>query len=578
MKKIKPIYIYVLALGTAFSFLGLNLVSWERDELLVRGFSQWLDYPVHLAFSRAMESIQISQIFQTHPYFPWTPFNYYFVPDYLVTLLLKMGLRFDLALLFPTVLAFILYVHQKALFLSRKNLPFSVTVFSDLLFLLWGGLGFVLFLLYPNEFGITNNYELTNFYFSEPFSFICYYANPLNGQFFASKNVVFGLALFFLSLNLLESRKFGLLLGVLVLFPFFHAHSFLFFIIWWGLSLVWECRKKDIKGLLWFLASAFLCLVILKMTILRYSGQGFLELIWGWRSSPFSLETYNVLILGTGFFWPLVIWAFYKLRGESFVRFLAAFVCLALLMTHFIKWQPNIWDNIKIYNFAHLVAAMILALFISRFKKKFVAWGLVGLLCLNGIWETSLIHFSYRHQYPLVNRSDLELSEKFSKAYSGGKVLYENLHNHWYPILNGTNIAVGFLYNLWTWGVPYQSYLTQLAPLLNGSGSSADHLKLGIRYVIASKKERLFPPADQDINPPYFMMGFDLKTRNLKELYPEWYYPRKSKNALPYFYVNSTIFPRVNIAYYKAHYPVILEDKNWLIFDVGQSLDKVVIQ
>jgi hypothetical protein len=500
--KIKPtqllVTIFLLAIIIYWAVFWIGVVGLdELGNLRINSDSMWADWAAHLTMVNRM-ALGDKLILDQSPFVIGYPFSYPFVANLISALLIKTGLSVIISMtltsfaycVFGTVL---LYIFLKKIYNSA-----ATAIVGTIIFYLGGGFGFTLL---PDDFtvdqGIWNFLtHLPHKYTHQP-ELSLHLLNVIEGAFAPQRAFTLGfpVTLIILIFLLTNIRRLKLMpikslflsamgLGVVIgLMPLIHTHSFLalFFILAaWSIGSFFlfsdHTRKKLV--LFWGLLLATSLLISIPIYYSFFAQNIHQEFIhWqpGWYASEDHISWLYFWWWNWGLTPILAILAGIKLIKESIKKhhdknyeklvIFAPFIIIFVLI-NLIKFQPNIWDNTKLWiwssvGISSLAAHYLVATWKNSYKKSPVIKHSIriGLIIIFFISITSGLLDAFRavnfklHSYVMYSAEELSLAEWVKKDTPIDSIwLTSDKHNHWLDNLSGRQALLGYRGWLWTHG------------------------------------------------------------------------------------------------------------------------------
>ena len=378
-------------------------VLYGQDGAYWCGQSTYGDLPMHLGF---IKSIAEQGLFP--PQYPLLAgqeqYGYPFLCESVSSVFLLLGAGLKFACVLPQLVALVA-VFGGGWLLARQLLGQAVKAsLAYVLFFLGSGFGFVYFL----ESGPQDLARIFTAYYETPTNYVeenIRWVNPIADLLIPQRATLFGWALLFPCLVLLarfafggEKRLWPFLALLAALLPLVHTHSALALVLLCAvlfLRAVLTFRSAPKQLLPWIQFAAAAGIVWLPMMLTQIlpqtqSGSGFLRWHFNWANE------------GDGYFWfyikniglvyllliPAFLWA-----GKQ-LRWIYGGGLLILLVSEFIVFQPNNYDNNKLLFVWHLLGCILVANLIvdllRRVDKKSVQRVLAAMLVFTGTFGSLL--------------------------------------------------------------------------------------------------------------------------------------------------------------------------------------------
>jgi len=351
------------------------LLPGSTQELL-GGQSTFGDLAMHLSMTN---SIATQQTFPPdYNIFAGSKLSYPFLVNSLSSTFYLLGASLRDALLIPSIIITFYLVFGFYFLVYYLLARHMASYIASLLFFFNGGFGFIYFLdgLRNNPSNFTRMFEEwyhtpTNYneHFIRWSNVICDMLVPQRTTLIGWAIVFF---LFWLALRAIENKKnlYFLVLGIMTgLMPMIHTHSFLAFgviaFVWFVIELIKETKRIEyIKKWLYFgIPVAILALPQLMFwTFSQATGDGFTRFHFNWANE--------------GDIW---LWFYIKNIGIVFILALPAFLSVSkrlqkiyiaplvlFLIADFIVFQPNLYDNNKLFYMWYLFTVIIVVAFLLQ--------------------------------------------------------------------------------------------------------------------------------------------------------------------------------------------------------------------
>lgn len=367
------------------------------------GQSTYGDLPMHLSF---IKSIAEQGLFP--PEFPMlsgqTLYGYPFLCESVSSVFLLLGAPLKFACILPQVVA--LAAVFGGGWLLAKNLlqNSSKASLAYVLFFLGSGFGFAYFL----EGGAENFTRIFTAYYETPTNYVeenIRWVNPIADLLIPQRATLFGWALLFPCLALLmrfalngERRLWPALVLLAASLPLVQTHSALALVLICGVLFVQALmvHRTDLHALRpWLLfagATGILWLPLMLTQILPHTqeGSGFLRWHFNWSNEGDNYFWFYIKNIGLVYILllPAFLWAGKKLR------WVYGGGLLILLLSEFVEFQPNNYDNNKLLFIWHLLGCILVAnLLVDLLKKvdkKSVQAVLAAMLVFTGTFGSIL--------------------------------------------------------------------------------------------------------------------------------------------------------------------------------------------
>lgn len=523
-------FIIPIFLISALIFLIFYKSIYVSDDSIIAGNRLvWVDWPIHISL--------ISSFVFGNNFPPQNPLHaggvttYPFFIEFLSAILQSLGATLKNSLVAPGIiftltLIYLLYAFGRIFFDKC-----SVAILGIYVGLFWGGLGFIYFF---RDLTQSSNFLQTLFFPPNEYTFYSQYNlwffTPLYSELLPQRAFLLGSPIFFVSLILLvlgisKNSKSKILIAAYLtaILPFFHMHSFIsaviFAITYITVSLIDILKTKSKEKLKRFLTtiSIYYFLPILGLGLiqlpffLQVGSQSFAPSL-GWLKGD---DNFFVFWLkNTGFFWPLWIIGFLKIKNKIARNILISSLPLFILPNLF-RFAPWAYDNLKIFTYWYLIGGFAVSTALVNFWHKnylgkILAVLLFITLTLSGLLEIIRIINTDKTKIPLWNKGDIEFSKVIiERTEPESTILTAAIHDHPVTSLSGRNIVIGFPGNAWSWGYSdWQQREQDVKSMFKADHTTAPALlkKYNVDYVLIGPRERNFEP---QLNENYFSQNFE---------------------------------------------------------------------
>src|SRR3989339_461457 len=459
----------------------------------------WTDWPVHIAIISSF--VQGNNFPPQNPLYAGQTISYPFFADFLSAVLQVLGASLKTSLIIPGIIlgiSVIVLIYFLGIILTGSKKTAIVGLFIGIF---WGGLGFLYFL---QDLLTSSNFWQTLLFPPHEYTFYgeknLWFFSFLYSELLPQRGFLFGLPMFLLGLIFLilgisrNKNSYLLASGCLVaIMPFFHMHSYLSFL---------------------FLISVLIPLTILTDLIqlplfISLNLSQTVGLNWGWMKGHENIFLF--WFKNTGFFWPLFIFAIFKIKLAPVARNVLIASVILFILPNIIRFAPWPYDNLKIMTYWYLIGAFFVAESLLYFYKKndlgkIIATVLFITLIISGVIEVTRIFNTQKTKINLWSRNDIELADVIiAKTEPRSLILTAAIHDHPVTALAGRKIIIGFPGNAWSWGLAdWSQRETDVHTMFKG-GPSFLFNKYKVDYVLISPRERNFEPR---LNEDYFAKNF----------------------------------------------------------------------
>jgi len=506
----RPFFIMLPAFMLLVVVILLNHSIPEEDGVIYTGQCTYGDMSMHLGF---ITSLARQQTFPPHySILPEAKLCYPFLCDSNSASLYLLGMSLRWAYITPMLLAFV-QVFCGAWFLAeevcrQKHAP----MLAFILFFLCGGFGTVFF------FGKYSFSELFSGFYVTPTNLTdegVRWVNVIADMLVPQRATLFGWSVLFACLYLLFRAVFrnderawlpaGIMGGLL---PMIHTHSYLALGLTALCWLVYSLMRDGLK-LRWFgrwclfgVPAVLLAVPqLLEWTLQSVGGNAsFLRFGFDWVNGG----SENIVLFWLKNIGPmLIIIPFALIFADAGQRAACSGAILIFLLGEFILFQPNPYDNNKLFYVGYLFLCMAGADFLVRILGKIshrvirtTAAVLLVVLCTNAAVLTlarEVVSGMPGYRYTLFSKDSVEAAEFIDRYTEPDSVfLTATNHNNTVAVLSGRNIVCGSASYLYYHGLDYGNAMNRVETML----SSAEAMEAGLReggidYVYMGPAERV---------------------------------------------------------------------------------------
>ena len=474
------------------------------------GQSTYGDMPMHLGFITSIATQgtfpPVYNLLATD-----TPLGYPFLGSSISAGLYQFGASLRAAYILPMVFA-LAAVFISAFVFFRKWLGSpQKALLAWVLFFIGGGFGFAYFFdhLRANPTALQ---DMMRAFYRTPTNLTgenIRWVNVIADMLIPQRATLFGWAVLFPAIYLLYRFAFdgkkAYFLPLAVLggaMPLIHTHSLLVLCL---LSAVYAVRavitRSFSKHWLYYamLAGALCVPQLLLFTFKQASAEGFLRLHFNWGNIDDHYLWFYIKNLGLPYL--LVIPAFANARKDD--RWMYGGGLLILLVSEFVAFQPNEYDNNKLLFVWHLLTCGLVAGYLldvygrmKGMKGRAVIAGIVIVICnLGGMMSLARETVS---SYEVFNRSNIEAAA-FVKEHTPTDAIFltSDNHNNAVAALSGRRIALGSGSFLYFHGIDYSEMAVLVGALWQVPGREA-LCEAGIDFVYYGDYERAqYPDAGE---------------------------------------------------------------------------------
>ncbi len=475
----------------------------------------WADQALHIGLIEYLA--REGSFALNYPAMAGVPLAYPFMADFLSAILLKTGFSLRSAVVVPNILlgtALVLGVYTLACRVGRKK---NIAAAAVLLFFFNGGLGFYYALAEPalRDYTHITEHQLV-------------FENIIEHFLFSQRSILLGLGVSVAVYTLLaevvlsrgDPRRELLLAGTLTgLLPLIHSHSFI------AVSIVslFVFLHKPSRVWLYFILPFILFSTPQLLRIEHQSGTGFLHLSPGWvpeNNGKNLLEIAWFWVKNTGFP-PLLALGGWLLAEKRIKIFYLPFAAIFLVANIFV-FQPNPYDNNKLFLHWLLPTAILAAIFLDRLyhwqawhHRWYIPLLVVSLLLFFSILAGLITNmWAATTTYGLYSPQELEMGEWIKNNTHPDAIFLTGFSNQNPVFLAGRQILLGS----WWYTASHfldRSELERDIKRIYTTGDCKLIKKHRIDYILISPKE-------SDLNPnPYVF-----ETKNFQPVYTREFTPR----------------------------------------------------
>ncbi len=493
-----------------FGLLWSRMLVWEDDGIYAGWRTVWGDWAAHLTYTH---SFLYSNNFSPGelPVYAGEKFSYPFMADFASAMLMVLGSSYWGSFLVPSLvfsMGLVLAIWLFGKVLTKDGL---VSVLSVFLFLFNGGLGFLW--LWTDL--ISNNFDLS-MKLSHEYTYIdsaeIQWINIITSQVVPQRGFLMGFGLsvfcyvlFWMSMESKDRpRKLSLAGLIGMILPLIHAHSFVAVIAmggWTMLYQLWVERKRWKRVLIHWLGFWLPMLTVGLGQIIYYYyssvSENFIKFRIGWTSK----KLYGWLI----WFWVkntglMIIVALLGLLSEAKKRlkFFGLGFWIMFMASNLFIWQPNAFDNTKVFTHWYLMVSVLSAMVLVRLYKVekmgagLLASGLFVVSILAGVLDVWQMGRYELQKIRLVSNDDLVVSEWIlNNTKSEALFLTGDSHNHPVPMMTGRRILLGFPGWVWSYGINYFQRQNEIKYMFTGDKNDEELIdKYKVDYVVIGPQEK----------------------------------------------------------------------------------------
>ena len=496
----------------------------SNDDIIVKGFSQWYDLPIHIKYIRHFLSTPFIEWFSRHPLNYNERFNYHFLPDLLSSFFLGIGFSLKYSLITPIILFGSLGLYQMRQFFLKYQKNILLIDTSIFCFLFLGGLNFIFFPYWYDK----EMLDPSHFYFHSDVSNIS--LTPLTQIFFAQRGPVLGLFFFFSILKNIDDNRHIHLVPLLI-------HSFLLSISQFHgliavLLYVIFCSRSDNKIFRMKVFSSIFTVGLITYLLFYFSPTTLVffkfNLFWMFDDP---LKYVASFLFSFGF---VIIFYLFSLASKSQAYHFTKFPLIVWIIINLLQFQPNEWDNSKILFFSLPIMSFTNVNFLSMFlRSRWILFSIsILLMSATGVLSFYKLVFTGKNNYTLNSRSELNTAEKVQKIINTKNTMIQSKHNHF--VMTHTD------------GVLYSSYFPVLKTLGHSLSDNYSNLKK-----VLSGDNTLSILRDNKID---YLVVYKEPLYSMKELQKLWWFIK------PFYPLD------VNLIKLRQQLFIVYEDENAIVF------------
>jgi hypothetical protein len=261
--------------------------------------------------------------------------------------------------------------------------------------------------------------------------------------------------------------------------PLVHSHTFLSFIlimpIWtlWELAYLvhqkkWAQLEKLLKELSIIVAAAGILATLTTVYILKPNiGERFVRWQPGWYSVEQHKSWLWYWFLNWGITPYIALWGLYLFIRDKKAPHLVGFIwgcCVAFILSNLLIWQPNIFDNSKIFAWTSVGAALMVTYALRHcwhhqgIFRRMVTIALAIFIIFSGALDVYRVVRTDLHSYVMYTAEELELAEWVKTNTPENSIwLTSDRHNNWLYNLTGRQALMAYRGWLWTHGYNYRT-------------------------------------------------------------------------------------------------------------------------
>ncbi len=484
-----------------WAILWASALTPTSGELWAGHINIWGDWSQHLG--DVMAFAYSDNFPPMHPRVVGHVYDYHYLSSLTSAALVSLGVDSPTSLTLPSFIFSVLIALGLYAFARRLTMDRTAATLALILFLLGGGLGWVL-----TVGDMNTSHDVLGTLLHQPWN-----ANRQSQANFHWENMYFafimpqrgylyGLPLGLLCLTLLliavENREWRwfLLAGITAgLLPLAHLSTLL------SLALILPFLFLLFPSRWWLLFFSVWVLLAAPQLYIQHGGSrgatAALRLQVGWIASPDSWPWFWLKNLGA--FLPLLLPALAErdLLPARSRRFLWGFMPV-FVIANLVVLQPWDWDNHKVFGYWFLAVTILVAALMTqtwRQQRSIVVHGLLIFIVMTMTFSGLLINLNQllgRDRYQLANTEDIALADLVLAQTPERSVFAVGLqNNHPVPMLTGRRVVMGYPGWLWTHGIDATGRERDLREIYAfGARASALLAVYGVDYVVIGPFER----------------------------------------------------------------------------------------
>lgn len=507
------------------------IFSWQYPQVMLKksdlgwhvGRNTFGDTQIHLGI---INSFVYSENFPpSNPFYLHEPLNYYFITDFLSSIIISYNYSHQIALLAPSLIYSLVIVALLTLLIKRLKGNNTAIFLGPLLFLFNGGLGFIYFFQDNKNQNLIKALLSINKEYTHLWDKNIQFTNMIGGFLAPERPLILGIPIFLIILILLHSqlkkKRFNnnLLFASIatIILPLFHLYFYLtavFCMLIYAFIDVYYCREKFKK---WFFSLSLVFLGTLPQIIpifIQISKRSFLNFNFGWMLKP-GENFFIFWFKNLGIAPLLVLFFLLSSKTEKRIKLLfLPFIFLFIILNLF-SFQPYTWDNVKFLIPIHLASSIFIALGLEQLLTKSLLRKIVALIAIVILILSGIISYIGETQanYLLFSNDELKLAEFIKKNTIPKDVfLSQPTHNSPIACLAGRSILMGYQGYLWTQGIDYKKREVDIGRLLNSTNLQKFKTlagKYNITYAVLDLQNKKTP-----VNHDFFKKNFILVYQN----------------------------------------------------------------
>jgi len=503
----------IIGLVTLLCYLlSTHFISIENGEWYSGGYT-WADLGLHM--SLASSFAHATRLTLDFSLFHGTEIGYPFLVDFFTGMMVRLGTSWRLAFLLPSGVLLLGFVGLLLNF-SFRLLKSIRAAWIHLAIILFSGSvwGFVIYLedAWQKGWKVALTQDYSNLAGRN-----LNFANFLTSHLLPQRSYLMGITCFLVAMLMLltweKERKIAqaVVIGCFVgLLPLVHVYTFFIIVGVLGIFVAWI--TLDERGLPEGWWQALIAIVVLggPQVVWQFSTSyhaSFTHQQFGWMTPP---DTSVLLfwLRNVGLAIPLVILSPFMVRKVPgrLIRTLMIMGIVLFLAGNVRIFQPNIWDNMKLFTYAYMFLMLPVAGWLASLSV--ISWwgwlpaGLI-LLSLTGTGIATVYRESAMPPYSFLDTDALALGDYMLANVPADSVILTSDEPHDpVALLGGYPIVMGYAGWIWSYGIDYGPRQEDVENMLAGNDNAGSLLqKYGVQYVVVSQSDRV----NLYINDGYFL-------------------------------------------------------------------------
>lgn len=474
-----------------------------KDGNLIAGHPYvWADWGLHIALAANFAFRPIHLWFVSLPVYAGVPLNYPFASDLISGLLWRGGASLVSSFFLPSLFTTVLFTVGLYAFFRKLLKSEIASILSSYLFVFSGGLGILFGLRQFDPHGFMTQIHASGIEFTTIVMGMLVPQRPfLLGIPFALF-VIYTLFLLYSKKNISNYRFSiaGVIAGVM---PLIHTHSFLvvvFFSIWFFVQSL-----QKLKSWFWYgIPAVFVSMCVYVLFLHPISGLApFFSFHIGWLTQTSLFDWFIFWIKNWGIFPFVALVGTISMFGSY--KKLFWFVMgwwMVFVIANLIQFQPQTWDNSKIFAYAYLGLCIPVGYLFSKILlRKNMAEILIVLLLFftmtvsGGVDVIRMLDFSH-YSYQMLSAQEIEMGTFIrTRTSSDSNFLTSDAVDNQVSMIGGRSVLLGYPGWAFNYGLSYQQRQSDIRAMYSGASNTASLLQLyNVRYVLIGPNEEQYSP------------------------------------------------------------------------------------